>query len=136
MQGNECQASLTNYRKGGSPFINLTSIIPIRYTVKNVQGEDEEVYYCVGFQVDLENQPAAILQTMRDGTYIVDYGTGRRDGPSKGIHRGISDELKQIIKKPDDSAIRSEDQDRDDLNTLLLEHADGKRISFIPQCIA
>ncbi|KAG8677937.1 blue light receptor, partial [Ceratobasidium sp. 395] len=59
----ECQASLINYRKNGAPFINLVSIIPIKW-------DSDEIRYHVGFQVDLVDQPHAILQTMRDGSYI------------------------------------------------------------------
>ncbi|KAG8983065.1 blue light receptor, partial [Tulasnella sp. 427] len=65
----ECQVNLMNYRKGGIPFLNLVSIIPI-------SGDDsDEIHFHVGFQVDLVHQPHAILQTMRDGSYLVNYST-------------------------------------------------------------
>lgn len=66
--GKECQASLINYRKGGQPFINLVTIIPIKW-----EADDDEPCFYVGFQVDLVDQPNAILQTMRDGTHVVNY---------------------------------------------------------------
>ncbi|CAB4429682.1 unnamed protein product [Rhizophagus irregularis] len=64
--GKECQASIINYRKGGQPFINLVTVIPITW-------DSDEVAYFVGFQVDLVDQPNAILEKMKDGTYVVNY---------------------------------------------------------------
>ncbi|CAG8595707.1 7468_t:CDS:10 [Funneliformis mosseae] len=64
--GKECQASIINYRKGGQPFINLVTVIPITW-------DSEEIVYFVGFQVDLVEQPNAILEKMKDGTYVVNY---------------------------------------------------------------
>ena len=49
----EMQISLINYRKGGQPFMNLLTMIPIRW-------DTEEFRYYVGFQVDLVEQPASI----------------------------------------------------------------------------
>jgi len=48
--GQECQASLVNYRRDGEPFLNLISVIPIRWEEND--GQQKEYY--VGFQVDLE----------------------------------------------------------------------------------
>ncbi|KIY66617.1 hypothetical protein CYLTODRAFT_354709, partial [Cylindrobasidium torrendii FP15055 ss-10] len=59
----EVQASLVNYRKDGSAFINLVTIIP-------VPEENGEPVYQLGFQVDLTEQPNAILDRLRDGTYM------------------------------------------------------------------
>lgn len=64
--GKECQASIINYRKDGSPFINLVTVIPISW-------DTDEIAYFVGFQVDLVEQPNAILEKMRNGTYVVNY---------------------------------------------------------------
>lgn len=71
MQGQECQASLVNYRasilpvtyhvnynpdsstftgRDGEAFLNLISVVPIRWKEKDT-GEDKEYY--VGFQVDV-----------------------------------------------------------------------------------
>ncbi|KAG9294150.1 hypothetical protein G9A89_021509 [Geosiphon pyriformis] len=66
ISGKECQASIINYRKGGQPFINLVTVIPITW-------DSEEIAYFVGFQVDLVEQPNAILEKMKDGTYVVNY---------------------------------------------------------------
>lgn len=66
LQGKESQASLINYRKGGQPFINLITVIPITWY-------DDEVAFFVGLQVDLVEQPDAILEKMKDGTYHINY---------------------------------------------------------------
>ena len=52
-QRQEAQISLINYRKGGQPFMNLLTMIPITY-------ESDEMKYYVGFQVDLVEQPTSI----------------------------------------------------------------------------
>lgn len=49
----ETQVSLINYRKGGQPFMNLLTMIPITW-------DSEEIKYYVGFQVDLVEQPTSI----------------------------------------------------------------------------
>lgn len=64
--GKESQASIINYRKDGSPFINLVTVIPITW-------DTDEIAYFVGFQVDLVEQPNAILEKMKNGTYVVNY---------------------------------------------------------------
>lgn len=63
----ECQYTLINYRKGGEPFINLITIIPISWE------NPDEIAYFVGFQVDLVEQPNSIMNRMKDGTYVVNY---------------------------------------------------------------
>jgi PAS domain-containing protein len=49
----EIQLSLINYRKGGQPFMNLLTMIPIPW-------ESAEYRYYVGFQVDLVEQPGSV----------------------------------------------------------------------------
>lgn len=49
----EAQISLINYRRGGQPFMNLLTMIPIAW-------ETEQVKFFVGFQVDLVEQPNAV----------------------------------------------------------------------------
>lgn len=66
----ECQASLINYRKNGTPFINLVTIVPIPW------GDSPDPVYLVGFQVDLVEQPTAVLERAEDGSYVVNYSTG------------------------------------------------------------
>lgn len=57
--GVEAQTSLINYRKGGQAFTNLLTMIPIPY-----DGSIEPVYI-VGFQVDLVDQPSAMVNRNR-----------------------------------------------------------------------
>ena len=49
----EIQASIINYRKGGQPFLNLVTMIPIRW-------DSNEYRFYVGFQVDLVEKPDAV----------------------------------------------------------------------------
>jgi PAS domain S-box-containing protein len=49
----EAQISLINYRRGGQPFMNLLTMIPISW-------DTEQVKFFVGFQVDLVEQPNAV----------------------------------------------------------------------------
>jgi hypothetical protein len=49
----EAQISLINYRRGGQPFMNLLTIIPITW-------DSDQVKFYVGFQVDLVEQPNSV----------------------------------------------------------------------------
>jgi len=49
----ECQTHLLNYRKDGSPFINLVTIIPLVGGAANGPEEQNDILFHVGFQVDL-----------------------------------------------------------------------------------
>jgi PAS domain S-box-containing protein len=62
----EAQISLINYRKGGQPFMNLLTMIPIT-------DDDNEIHQFVGFQVDLVENPHAVSSTNPDGTYSMNY---------------------------------------------------------------
>lgn len=66
VQGKESQSSIINYRKTGQPFVNLLTVIPIGW-------ESDEIDYFIGLQVDLVEQPNSIFQSMKDGTYTVNY---------------------------------------------------------------
>lgn len=96
---------MINYRKGGQAFINLITIVPVQ------EDDTDDVSYFVGFQVDLAEQPNAILQKLRDGSYMVDYS--RRapfSAPSAPVQRnwrttsaamaGASSELHNILSEP------------------------------------
>ncbi|KAL2194533.1 PAS domain-containing protein [Corynascus similis CBS 632.67] len=52
-EGKEIQQSLINYRKGGKPFLNLLTMIPIPW-------DSDEIKYFIGFQIDLVECPEAI----------------------------------------------------------------------------
>src|ERR1700709_8755 len=59
----EAQRSLINYRKGGQPFMNLLTMIPIT-------GEDDKtIKYFVGFQVDLVEKPTSVEGKSVNGMY-------------------------------------------------------------------
>jgi PAS domain-containing protein len=49
----EAQLSLINYRKGGQPFMNLLTMIPIAF-------DSEDYKFYVGFQVDLVEHPSSV----------------------------------------------------------------------------
>ncbi|ERF68872.1 hypothetical protein EPUS_04524 [Endocarpon pusillum Z07020] len=62
----EIQLSLINYRKGGQPFMNLLTMIPVAWDTR-------EYKYYVGFQVDLVEQPNSVAGKNPDGTYAINY---------------------------------------------------------------
>lgn len=80
----EIQASIINYRKGGQPFMNLITMIPIQWN-------SEDYRFYVGFQVDLVEKPDAVkarnpgmlygliilidlfINPSSDGTYSINY---------------------------------------------------------------
>ncbi|KAJ3267163.1 blue light receptor [Chytriomyces hyalinus] len=63
----ECQFSLINYKKNGDSFINLITIIPL------FAPGTGEIEYFIGFQVDLIEQPRAIMARCQEGNYLVGY---------------------------------------------------------------
>ncbi|KAL9084801.1 MAG: hypothetical protein Q9159_005037 [Coniocarpon cinnabarinum] len=65
----EAQVSVINYRKGGQPFMNLLTMIPIPY-------DTDEIKYYVGFQVDLVEQPHSVTKKNPNGTYTINYQRG------------------------------------------------------------
>ncbi|KAI0935146.1 hypothetical protein AcV7_004034 [Taiwanofungus camphoratus] len=106
-QDKECQTSIINYRKGGAAFINLVTVVPVPAS----PDAPDDIVYHVGFQVDLAEQPAAILQKLRDGSYIVDYSrrpsalspalytAAPRDWRA-GATTGLSPELANLLQDP------------------------------------
>ncbi|KAI9069001.1 hypothetical protein FKP32DRAFT_1641492 [Trametes sanguinea] len=106
----ECQVSIINYRKDGSAFINMVSVIPIRGGVHNHPDEADDIVFHVGFQVDLSEQPKAILSKLKDGTYLVNYSDkalspptlhGPRDWRTSSLTmRGMSKELRALLSDP------------------------------------
>jgi PAS domain-containing protein len=60
----EAQISLINYRRGGQPFMNLLTMIPIAWD------QGGPMKYFVGFQVDLVEQPGA-MTNKNSGKLIV-----------------------------------------------------------------
>lgn len=51
----EIQASIINYKKGGQPFMNLITMIPIKWNSSDYR-------FYVGFQVDLVEKPDAVAR--------------------------------------------------------------------------
>lgn len=62
----EVQQSLINYRKGGKPFLNLLTMIPIPW-------DTDEIRYFIGFQIDLVECPDAIASGQELGRVTVNY---------------------------------------------------------------
>ncbi|KAL2210648.1 hypothetical protein CC79DRAFT_1287261 [Sarocladium strictum] len=62
----EVQQSLINYRKGGKPFLNLLTMIPIPW-------DTDEIRYFIGFQIDLVECPDAIASGQDFGGVKVNY---------------------------------------------------------------
>lgn len=65
-EGRECQQGLINYRKGGKPFLNLLTMIPIPWDSKDIR-------YFIGFQIDLVECPDAIAGKEKAGAVPVNY---------------------------------------------------------------
>ena len=65
-EGREVQQSLINYRKGGKPFLNLLTMIPIPW-------DTDEIRYFIGFQIDLVECPDAIASGQEMGGVKVNY---------------------------------------------------------------
>ncbi|KAL5396987.1 hypothetical protein PMIN06_013020 [Paraphaeosphaeria minitans] len=66
----EAQISLINYRRGGQPFMNLLTMIPIAWEPGGA------TKFFVGFQVDLVEQPQSMTNKNSDGSYRVNYQRG------------------------------------------------------------
>ncbi|KAK7576789.1 hypothetical protein V3481_015351 [Fusarium oxysporum f. sp. vasinfectum] len=65
-EGREVQQSLINYRRGGKPFLNLLTMIPIPW-------DTDEIRYFIGFQIDLVECPDAIASNQDLGGVKVNY---------------------------------------------------------------
>ena len=125
--GKECQASLINYRRGGIPFINLVTVVPIPW-------DGTDVVYHVGFQVDLVEQPNAILRNMKDGSYQVNYTVTnppqpplRPAGREIGI-TGLGPEIMEVMGERLNSPGfgLGEDGAKMEWLKMALENADGQ----------
>jgi len=78
----ECQTCLINYKKDGTAFMNLVSMIPLPGGIHNTPQEADQVAYHIGFQIDLSVQPDAILRKLQDGSYVTDNGNQNIFQPS------------------------------------------------------
>jgi PAS domain-containing protein len=71
-QGREYQLTLINYKKGGQPFANLLTIVPIL---------GDRLSFYVGFLIDIAEHPGCILGKNANGTYRVNYSTTQASKP-------------------------------------------------------
>lgn len=96
----EAQRSLINYRKGGQPFMNLLTLIPIPW-------DTDDIKYIVGFQVDLVEQPSSVAGKDQGGSYTVNYsqGTLPRYVWSPPDNARIQQESGQTISRDDVSQV-------------------------------
>ncbi|KAL5334177.1 PAS domain-containing protein [Aspergillus crustosus] len=122
-QGSEMQACIINYRKGGQPFMNLVTMIPIRWDNKE---------YSVGFQVDLVERPEAVTKRNIDGTYLIDYH--RNQLPNyvvPPLDMFIDDKDPATHFSPNqvsvllDTLIQGQPVARNHLHHVLVENTDG-----------
>ncbi|KAJ7116130.1 hypothetical protein C8R43DRAFT_1242342 [Mycena crocata] len=72
----EVQVSVVNYRKDGSAFVNLVSVVPLCGEFADVESVGDygkarsaDVVWYVGFQIDLTAQSEGIVARVREGTY-------------------------------------------------------------------
>ncbi|POS83074.1 hypothetical protein EPUL_006626, partial [Erysiphe pulchra] len=71
LEKKEAQRSVINYRKGGQPFMNILTVIPIT-------GEDDlTIRYFVGFQIDLVEMPASVEGKTANGNFNINYCQSR-----------------------------------------------------------
>lgn len=110
-EGKECQQGLINYRKGGKPFLNLLTMIPIPW-------DSKEIRYYIGFQIDLVECPDAISGSDKPGMSTVNYK-----------HSDIG----QYIWNPPQSHQWDPDSGQtlglDDVSTLLQQFKPGAALS-------
>ncbi|KAI8901145.1 hypothetical protein BC833DRAFT_579169 [Globomyces pollinis-pini] len=84
----EGQFTLVNYKKNGTPFLNQLTMIPISMT------NNHEKTHFIGLQIDLIQQPKAILGRMMDGTYNMDYRLSDVDpSPTTCIEEPVPDQI-------------------------------------------
>lgn len=122
----EAQVSVINYRKGGQPFMNLLTMIPIPY-------DTDEMKYYVGFQVDLVEQPHSVTKKNPNGTYTINYQRGLQMPRyifNQEQHRRTSTDSGQTIPRDEVSTVLStigsgeSDLSRRIWDKVLLENTD------------
>ncbi|KAH8724575.1 white collar-1 transcript variant 1 [Phaeosphaeriaceae sp. PMI808] len=122
----EAQISLINYRRGGQPFMNLLTMIPIAWEPGG------PTKFFVGFQVDLVEHPGAMTNQNSDGSYRVNYQRGM-SMPSYVFHdsQKLQPEQGQTISKDEVSNVLATYNGSGDSeitrriwDKILLENAD------------
>ncbi|TDZ51597.1 White collar 1 protein [Colletotrichum trifolii] len=127
-EGREVQQSLINYRKGGKPFLNLLTMIPIPWDDPN------EVRFFVGFQIDLVECPDAIAQGQSAGGVKVNYKhsdigqyiwtppTANQAEPETGQTLGV-DDVSTLLQQFNPKGVVS-DWHKQSWDKMLLENTD------------
>ncbi|TRX95887.1 hypothetical protein FHL15_003029 [Xylaria flabelliformis] len=126
----EVQQSLINYRKGGKPFLNLLTMIPIPWG-----NESQEFRYIIGFQIDLVECPDAIASVKGAGGMSVDYTQGESMAqyiwnpppssqwePENGQTLGV-DDVSTLLQQYNPKGVVS-DWHKQSWDKMLLENAD------------
>ncbi|KAF1982040.1 hypothetical protein K402DRAFT_397929 [Aulographum hederae CBS 113979] len=122
----EAQISLINYRRGGQPFMNLLTMIPIAWEPGG------STKFFVGFQVDLVEQPNSVTSKNPDGSYTINYQRGM-SLPSYAINtpeNRISRDPGQTVNRDDVSTVLStigtgeSDLSKRIFDKILLENTD------------
>ncbi|GAP93404.1 putative white collar 1 protein [Rosellinia necatrix] len=124
----EVQQSLINYRKGGKPFLNLLTMIPIPW-------DGPDIRYIIGFQIDLVECPDAIASTQGHGVIKVDYKKGESMAqyiwnpppssqwePENGQTLGV-DDVSTLLQQYNPKGVVSE-WHKQSWDKMLLENAD------------
>lgn len=126
-EGREVQQSLINYRKGGKPFLNLLTMIPIPW-------DTDEIRYFIGFQIDLVECPDAISSNQGRngmetnykhsdiGQYIWTPPTTSTWEPESGQTLGI-DEVSTLLQQFNPKGHAS-DWHKQTWDKMLLENTD------------
>lgn len=126
-EGREVQQSLINYRKGGKPFLNLLTMIPIPW-------DTSEIRYIIGFQIDLVECPDAIASHHGPGTMKVNYKhsdigqyiwtppSSSQWEPENGQTLGV-DDVSTLLQQFNPKGAVS-DWHRQSWDKMLLENAD------------
>ncbi|KAI1262015.1 PAS domain-containing protein [Xylariaceae sp. FL1019] len=126
-EGKEVQQSLINYRKGGKPFLNLLTMIPIPW-------DTPEIRYIIGFQIDLVECPDAIASSHGPGTMKVNYKhndigqyiwtppPSSQWQPENGQTLGV-DDVSALLQQYNPTGAVS-DWHRQSWDKMLLENAD------------
>lgn len=99
----EVQLSLINYRKGGQPFMNLLTMIPVTW-------DTEEFRFFVGFQVDLVEQPNSVSGKNPDGTYAINYNRSAMPAyslPPPPTRNSAASDMAQTIPRDEVSQVLS-----------------------------
>ncbi|KAI0969082.1 PAS domain-containing protein [Xylaria arbuscula] len=125
----EVQQSLINYRKGGKPFLNLLTMIPIPWD------HETDFRYIIGFQIDLVECPDAIASAQGYGTMKVDYTQGEgmtqyiwnppsssQWAPENGQTLGV-DDVSTLLQQYNPKGTAS-DWQKQSWDKMLLENAD------------